>query len=69
MLERWAAPRRTRDPARLTETRAGLILEAEITPLEVSATALRGLLRAGRDPAFLVPDSVREYLQRHRIYR
>ncbi|MEM9300601.1 MAG: nicotinate-nucleotide adenylyltransferase [Pseudomonadota bacterium] len=69
VLERWAAPRRTRDPARLADARSGLILEAEITPLELSATMLRGLLRAGRDPAFLVPDRVRDYLLAHRVYR
>ena len=41
---------------------AGLIHVQPVTQLEISSTDLRDSLRAGRDPKFLVPDSVREII-------
>ncbi len=44
---------------RLREERAGAVVFVPITPLDVSSTAIRGLVAAGRDVRYLVPDSVR----------
>jgi nicotinate-nucleotide adenylyltransferase len=41
---------------------AGLVHVQPVTQLEISSTDLRDSLRAGRDPKFLVPDSVREII-------
>ncbi|HEY3520242.1 MAG TPA: nicotinate-nucleotide adenylyltransferase [Rhodanobacteraceae bacterium] len=37
---------------------AGRVLRIAITPLEISATKIRALLRHGREPRWLVPDAV-----------
>jgi len=39
-----------------------------ITALDVSATALRARVAAGRSIRFLVPASVEDYIRRHRLY-
>jgi nicotinate-nucleotide adenylyltransferase len=69
----WAAPttgtlgellRELRAPSvtELAEKAAGFIHVQPVTQLEISSTDLRDSLRAGRDPKFLVPDSVREII-------
>jgi nicotinate-nucleotide adenylyltransferase len=42
---------------------AGRILVHEGTPLEISSTALREMILAGRDPRYLLPDPVRAYIR------
>jgi nicotinate-nucleotide adenylyltransferase len=54
-LERAVAPRRTDDPAVIRGQPAGRVIELAVTPLEVSATRIRELLAAGRDPRYLLP--------------
>ena len=54
-LERAVASRRTDDPAAIREQPAGRVIELTVTPLEVSATRIRDLLAAGRDPRYLLP--------------
>lgn len=41
----------------------------EIPSLEISSTQIRRRLAQGRSIRYLVPDAVRRYLQRHRLYR
>jgi len=52
------APRRVDGPAGLHATPAGRVLQLPVTPLEISASAVRALLAAGRDPRWLVPDAL-----------
>jgi nicotinate-nucleotide adenylyltransferase len=47
---------------------AGRILIQPVTQLEISSTELRDLLAAGRDPRYLVPDSVRALIRASRSY-
>jgi nicotinate-nucleotide adenylyltransferase len=54
-LERAVAPRRTDDPALVRSQPAGRVIELTVTPLEISATRIRELLAAGRDPRYLLP--------------
>ncbi|RDS85525.1 nicotinate-nucleotide adenylyltransferase [Dyella psychrodurans] len=54
-LERAVAPRRTDDPAVIGAQPAGRVIELAVTPLEISATRIRELLAAGRDPRYLLP--------------
>jgi nicotinate-nucleotide adenylyltransferase len=46
----------------LARKAAGFVHVQPVTQLEISSTDLRDSLRAGRDPKFLVPDSVREII-------
>jgi nicotinate-nucleotide adenylyltransferase len=55
--------------AQLRESPAGRIAELAVTPLAISATAVRTLIAAGRDPRFLVPDAVAEYISANGLYR
>jgi nicotinate-nucleotide adenylyltransferase len=54
--------RRAPSAAELTAKAAGFVHVQPVTQLEISSTDLRDSLRAGRDPKFLVPDSVREII-------
>jgi nicotinate-nucleotide adenylyltransferase len=54
-LEREVAGRRIADAAELRALPAGKVIELAVTPLEISATRIRELLAAGRDPRYLLP--------------
>jgi nicotinate-nucleotide adenylyltransferase len=54
-LEREVAGRRVGDVAKLRVLPAGKVIELAVTPLEISATRIRELLAAGRDPRYLLP--------------
>jgi nicotinate-nucleotide adenylyltransferase len=56
------------DPQRLLSASAGLVHRAALTQLEVSATAIRDLLRRGRSVRYLVPDEVCEYLMKREVH-
>ncbi|HET8553535.1 MAG TPA: nicotinate-nucleotide adenylyltransferase [Rhodanobacteraceae bacterium] len=47
--------RYTTDVADVHATPAGRVIKLDVTPLEVSATRIRQLLAAGRDPRYLLP--------------
>ena len=54
-LQRELAGRRVDDTAALRGESAGRVIELAVTPLEISATRIRQLLAAGRDPRYLLP--------------
>jgi nicotinate-nucleotide adenylyltransferase len=50
------------------ENMAGGILLRPITALEISATDIRKQIAMGRNPRYLLPDSVYDYIQQNGIY-
>jgi nicotinate-nucleotide adenylyltransferase len=52
----------------LHEEPAGRVYVRAVTQLEISSTELRALIVAGRDPRYLVPDSVRQFILETRCY-
>lgn len=60
--------RRVADAGALREAPAGRILPIEVTPLDVSASAIRALLAEGRSPRYLVPDAALAIIEREGIY-
>ena len=54
-LQQMIADRRVDDAAALRRTSYGKVIELAVTPLEISATRIRELLAAGRDPRYLLP--------------
>ncbi|MBX3701171.1 MAG: nicotinate-nucleotide adenylyltransferase [Dokdonella sp.] len=52
------ASRRANHADALRTTPAGRVLAITVTPLEISATQVRSLLAAGREPRYLVPDAL-----------
>lgn len=53
----------------LLEQSAGCLYFQNVTQLDISATAIRELLANGKDPRFLLPDSVIDYIKQHKLYR
>jgi nicotinate-nucleotide adenylyltransferase len=52
----------------LHEKPAGCIYVHAVTQLEISSTELRQIIETGRDPRYLVPESVREIIRETRSY-
>jgi len=55
VLAAEVAARRVDDMAALRTEPCGNLIELAVTPLEISATRIRELLAAGRDPRYLLP--------------
>jgi nicotinate-nucleotide adenylyltransferase len=53
---------------KITEYLHGKIIQLGITSLEITATTIRSLIQTGHSPDFLLPNSVMEYIQHHRLY-
>lgn len=56
-------------PDALKTAPAGRIVRFAMTPLAISASLVRARLAAGLSVRYLLPDQVREYIDRHRLYR
>jgi nicotinate-nucleotide adenylyltransferase len=52
----------------LHEKMAGCIYVHEVTQLEISSSAVRTLVKDGRDPVYLLPPRVRDILMKNRCY-
>jgi nicotinate-nucleotide adenylyltransferase len=52
----------------LHQAQSGHIYIHDVTQLEISSTEIRELVAAGRDPRFLMPDAVRDVIQRSGCY-
>ena len=63
------ARHQTREVADLHRLRHGRIWLADNLPIELSATGLRALLAAGRDPRYLLPAPVADYIRQHGLYQ
>ncbi|AGA89884.1 nicotinate/nicotinamide nucleotide adenylyltransferase [Thioflavicoccus mobilis 8321] len=68
-LEALHAERRVDDLAALAMRPAGRIYYQQVTQLEISATAIRARIAAGRSPRFLLPDAVIEIIEQAGLYR
>jgi nicotinate-nucleotide adenylyltransferase len=52
----------------LHQAKCGHIFIHDVTQLEISSTEIRELIAVGRDPRFLMPDSVRDVIDRSGCY-
>ena len=59
---RFLRERRCADPARLAASQAGLVLVSENTQLDLSSSAVRAVIAAGRDPRYLMPEAARRII-------
>lgn len=57
------------DPCVLRAAPAGRVVQFAMTPLAISASLLRARLAAGLSARYLLPDPVREYIDRQQLYR
>lgn len=68
-LEHELQARQLADLGALAQLPAGRIVQLEVTPLEISATRIRALLAAGRDPRYLLPAGLFQDPELLRAYR
>jgi nicotinate-nucleotide adenylyltransferase len=61
--------RRVDDVAALRARPCGAILPIAVTPLEISASAIRALLAQGQSPRWLLPDGVLRWIEDAGLYR
>ncbi|MES9964106.1 MAG: nicotinate-nucleotide adenylyltransferase [Candidatus Sedimenticola sp. 20ELBAFRAG] len=59
----------TREPGELRQKSHGLILFQPVTQLDISATAIRGLISQNHSPRYLVPESVLAIIEARQLYR
>ena len=64
-----AAPRRVRAARELRESAHGKVLSLPVTPLDISASAVRALLASGREPRWLIPDALLADPEILQVYR
>jgi len=62
------AGRHSSDPADLATAPAGRIVPFDMTPLAISASLIRDLVRTGHSVRYLLPDSVVDYIAAHHLY-
>jgi nicotinate-nucleotide adenylyltransferase len=57
------------DAGIVKQQNCGSIVGVELTPLPISATAIRNLIQAARSPRYLLPDAVWNYIRAQRLYQ
>jgi len=67
-LAREYVARLMQQPLAVHLTPAGGIVVVPFTALDISATAIRDMLKAGTSPRYLLPDEVLDYIRAHRLY-
>ena len=68
LMQEVSRKHETEDLRQLLDTPAGCVIFRELTPLGISATQIRTLVREGRSPRYLVPDAVWNYIQDNKLY-
>ncbi|MGH8566617.1 MAG: nicotinate-nucleotide adenylyltransferase [Gammaproteobacteria bacterium] len=65
LLDRHGVP----DPSELHRREAGCLLIRDVPALDISASAIRARIAAGRSPRHLLPDAVLEIIESNSLYR
>jgi nicotinate-nucleotide adenylyltransferase len=60
--------RQTEEIKELAHNTGGKLFFQRITQLDISATAIRNMISEKKNPGFLLPDAVIEYIKQHRLY-
>jgi nicotinate-nucleotide adenylyltransferase len=68
-LNDFLAARQVMTAQPLTEALAGRLFFQAVTQLDISATAIRALIAQGRNPQFLLPETVMAYIRDHQLYK
>ena len=66
-VTQWLDQHRIDQNAVLTSA-AGGVMTLDQPVLDIASSDIRALLAAGRDPRFLLPDVVMEYINRHKLF-
>jgi len=68
-LTAFLAARHQQQLATLTIKKSGCLFFLPITALDISATAIRTIFAQQRNPKYLLPDAVIDYINQHNLYR
>ena len=68
-VAQWIDDNRLSCATGITERAAGGGLIEELRPLAISSTEIRAMLDSGRSVRYLMPESVLDYIEQHRLYR
>ena len=60
--------RRAKGINELAQASAGKLCFQQVTQLDISATAIRNIIADKKNPGFLLPDAVIEYIKQHQLY-
>lgn len=67
-LAREYSARLMQQPLAIHLAPAGGVAVVPFTALDISATAIRGMLKGGASPRYLLPDAVLDYIRTHKLY-
>ena len=67
-LARQMHHREVSDVQELATTEAGGVLKLEVTPIDISATTIKSIIRLGRSPRSMLPDAVLDYIEHQQLY-
>ena len=68
LVAQWIDDNRLRCAADIKKRAAGGVLIEELRPLAISSTEIRAMLGRGRSVRYLMPESVLDYIEQHRLY-
>lgn len=67
-VAQWIEKHGQQDVGCLAQRAAGSFFIKELRPLDISSTEIRALIAAGRSVRYLLPESVLDYIESHRLY-
>lgn len=67
--DQWVQAYLTKDATELKQYAAGKIFVAEVIQFDISATKIREQLLNGFSASYLLPETIRKYIDKHRLYR
>ncbi|MDF2868366.1 MAG: nicotinate-nucleotide adenylyltransferase [Gammaproteobacteria bacterium] len=69
LLDSFFASRTIHDPQSLLTQAAGYLLFIETTPLTISSTAIRQIIKNNLSPSYLLPEKVETYIEKQHLYK
>ena len=67
-FEKQIQRRLSGDVTGLLQSNAGGVLQLEVTPIDISATTIKSIIRLGRSPSTMLPELVLAYINENRLY-
>lgn len=69
VMARFLKARQVASIEQLKQASNGRVLVQQLALLDISATRIRALIKAGQSARYLVPETVWDYIETHRLYR
>lgn len=67
-LSKQLERRLSTEPGPLMNSTAGRVLNLQVSPLDISATTIKSIIRLGRNPRAMLPAAVLRYINENRLY-